>query len=64
VVSEHDELIRTFKVFMQYFGEPDYQHGENLLQNTKVIVIEVEGMTARREYDEFRTDYWSWERDA
>ena len=31
VVSEHDELIRTFKVFMQYFGEPDYQHGENLL---------------------------------
>lgn len=64
VVTEHEELIRTFKVFMQYFGEPDYQHGENLLLNTKVIVIEVERMTARREYDEFRTDYWYWERDA
>jgi hypothetical protein len=45
-----------------YFGEPDYQHGENLLANTRVIVIDVERMTARREYDEFRTDYWYWER--
>lgn len=64
MVTEHEELIRTFKVFMQYFGEPDYQHGENLLLNTKVIVIDVQRMTARREYDEFRTDYWYWERDA
>jgi nitroimidazol reductase NimA-like FMN-containing flavoprotein (pyridoxamine 5'-phosphate oxidase superfamily) len=62
VVSEHDELIRTFRSFMAYFGEPDYQHGENLLANTRVIVIDVERMTARREYDEFRTDYWYWER--
>jgi hypothetical protein len=64
VVSEQDELIRTFKTFMKYFGEDDYQHGENLLLNTRVIVIEVERMTARREYDEFRTDYWYWEREA
>ena len=49
---------------MEYYGDPDYQHGENLLRKTNVIVIEVERMTARREYDEFRTDYWYWERDA
>jgi hypothetical protein len=64
VVSEHDELIRTFRTFMRSFGEDDYQHGENLLQNTRVIVIEVDRMTARREYDEYRTDYWYWERGA
>jgi nitroimidazol reductase NimA-like FMN-containing flavoprotein (pyridoxamine 5'-phosphate oxidase superfamily) len=64
VVAEKDELIRTFRTFMAYYGHDDYQHGEELLQKTNVIVIEVDRMTARREYDEFRTDYWTWEREA
>jgi hypothetical protein len=64
VVTEKAELIRTFKVFMAYYGHDDYQHGEELLQKTNVIVIDVDSMTARREYDEFRTDYWTWERET
>lgn len=64
VVSEKDELIRTFRIFMAYYGQGDYQHGDELLQKTNVIVIDVERMTARREYDEFRTDYWHWEKEA
>jgi hypothetical protein len=28
-----------------------------------MIVIDVERMTARREYDEFKTDYWYWEEE-
>jgi nitroimidazol reductase NimA-like FMN-containing flavoprotein (pyridoxamine 5'-phosphate oxidase superfamily) len=64
VVTEKDELIRTFRVFMAYYGEADYQHGEELLTKTNVIVIDVERMSARREYDEFRTDYWTWEKEG
>jgi hypothetical protein len=64
VVSEKEELISTFRTFMAYYGQGDYQHGDELLSKTNVIVIEVERMTARREYDEFRTDYWTWEREA
>ena len=61
VVTEPEELIRTFRMYMAHYGRGDYQHGDELLQKTNVIVIEVERMTARREYDEFRTDYWYWE---
>jgi len=63
IVSEREELIRTFRVFMAYYGQGDYQHGDELLLKTNVIVIDVDRMTARREYDEFRTDYWTWEKE-
>jgi hypothetical protein len=38
--------------------------GDELLGETSVIVIGVESMTARREYHENRTVYWTWEREA
>ena len=31
VVSEERGLIRTFRIFMAYYGQEDYQHGEELL---------------------------------
>ena len=40
------------------------QHGDDLLGRTKMIIVDVERMTARREYDEFKTDYWYWEPQA
>jgi hypothetical protein len=27
-------------------------------------VVDVDHMTARREYDEFKTEYWTWEPEA
>ena len=64
IVSEDAELIATMKQYMAYYGHADYQHGNDLLGRTKMIVVEVERMTARREYDESKTDYWYWEREA
>ncbi|MGD8485071.1 MAG: pyridoxamine 5'-phosphate oxidase family protein [Chloroflexota bacterium] len=61
VVSEDAELIAEFRTFMAYYGHEDYQHGDDLLGRTNMIVVDVERMTARREHDEFRTDYWTWE---
>jgi hypothetical protein len=64
IVDEDEELIACMRTYMAYYGHGDYQHGDDLLGRTRMIVVDVERMTARREYDEFRTDYWSWERDG
>jgi len=61
VVAEDRELIAGMKTYMAYYGHGDYEHGEDLLGRTKMIILEVEGMTARREHDDSRTDYWYWE---
>jgi nitroimidazol reductase NimA-like FMN-containing flavoprotein (pyridoxamine 5'-phosphate oxidase superfamily) len=64
IITEDAELIANMKTYMAYYGHGDYQHGGDLLGRTKMIVVDVERMTARREYDEFKTDYWYWERDS
>lgn len=61
IVAEDAELIAAMRTYMAYYGHGDYQHGDDLLGRTKMIVVDVERMTARREYDEFRTEYWYWE---
>lgn len=61
IVAEDAELIESMRTYMAYYGHGDYQHGEDLLGRTKMIVVDVEGMTARREYDDETTDYWIWE---
>jgi nitroimidazol reductase NimA-like FMN-containing flavoprotein (pyridoxamine 5'-phosphate oxidase superfamily) len=64
VISEDAELIANFRAYMAYYGHDDYQHGDDLLGRTNMIVVDVERMTARREYDEFRTEYWYWEKGS
>ena len=64
VVSEDAELIADMKTYMAYYGHEDYQHGDDLLGRTRMIILDVAGMTARREFDEFRTEYWYWEKDG
>ena len=64
IISEDAELIASMKMYMAYYGHADYQHGDDLLGRTRMIIVDVERMTARREYDEFRTDYWYWQRQA
>jgi uncharacterized protein len=63
VITEREELLSTFKTFMAYYGRTDIQHSEDLFGKTKTIVIEVEKMTARREDEDERTDFWYWEKD-
>jgi uncharacterized protein len=63
IVSEREELLSAFKTFMAYYGRDDLQQDENLFERTRAIVIEVNKMTARREYEENRTDYWYWEKE-
>ncbi len=64
VVAKDEELIAGMKTYMAYYGHGDYQHGDDLLGRTKMIVVDVDHMTARREYDEFKTEYWTWEPGA
>jgi len=62
IVTHDAELIANMRTYMAYYGQGDYQHGDDLLGRTKMIVVDVERMTARREHDEFDTDYWYWEK--
>jgi len=62
IITQDAELIADMKTYMAYYGHGDYQHGDDLLGRTRMIVVDVEGMTARREYDEFKTEYWYWEK--
>ena len=64
IVSEDVELIAAMRIYMAYYGHNDYRHGDDLLGRTRMIVVDVERMTARREYDEFKTDYWYWQPEA
>ena len=63
VISEKEELTATFKTFMAYYGEPDFEPGEDTFEKTKAILLEVESMTARREDKEGHTEYWVWEKE-
>jgi len=62
VITGKEEQLAAFKTFMAYYGTEDYAPAENFFETTRAIVIEVEKMTARREYEEHRTDYWHWEK--
>jgi hypothetical protein len=48
---------------MAYYGQADFQPSESACETTCIIVIDVQRMTARREYEEKKTDYWSWEKE-
>jgi uncharacterized protein len=63
IVTGREEQLTAFKTFMAYYGTEDYQASENIFETNRAIVIEVEKMTARREYEEHRTDYWYWEKE-
>lgn len=63
VIRESEELLSAFKTFMAYYGRTDFQPSEGFSESTSAIVIEVERMTARREDEEEKVDYWCWERE-
>ena len=73
VLEDPDELREAFSKFMEYYSPTHFKPGEEALQTTRAIIIEVESMTARREVPregynrktgegEVDVDYWSWHR--
>jgi nitroimidazol reductase NimA-like FMN-containing flavoprotein (pyridoxamine 5'-phosphate oxidase superfamily) len=62
VLDTREELRSAFKSFMAYYGKPSFEPSEDAYETTKAIVIDVDEMTARREYHENKTEYWIWKR--
>ncbi len=62
VIADREELLATFKTFLAYHGRDGFQPSANFAETTRAIVVEVVRMTARREYEDERTDFWCWER--
>jgi nitroimidazol reductase NimA-like FMN-containing flavoprotein (pyridoxamine 5'-phosphate oxidase superfamily) len=62
VIAEDRERLReAFRSFMAYYGKPDFEPTESAYDETRALVLYVERMSARREYDEYRTRFWTWE---
>ena len=71
IIDDPDELRGTFSTFMSYYSPTYFEPGENSVNTTRIIIVDVESMTARREVPregfnrktgagKVDTDYWSW----
>jgi len=71
VIEEAEELSNAFKAFMEYYSPTYFKPREGSLKTTRVIIVELESMTARREVPQtgfnrktgqgkVDIDYWSW----
>ncbi len=64
VIENEAELRAAFQTFMAYYGEADFEPGEDTFEKTRAILVEVESMTGRREYEEGKTEYWYWDKNG
>ena len=62
VIEEKNELKDAFIKFMRYYGEANFEPSEDSFSNTRVILLEVEKMTARREFENNKTEYFFWKK--
>ena len=62
VIEEKKRLKDAFTKFMSYYGEADFRPSENSLINTRAILLKVEKMTARRELENNKTEYFFWKK--
>jgi nitroimidazol reductase NimA-like FMN-containing flavoprotein (pyridoxamine 5'-phosphate oxidase superfamily) len=62
IAENKDEYRDAFKRFMKYYGRNDFEPSESSYSKTKMILIEVEKMTARREYEKSKTEYFIWKK--
>jgi len=71
VIDDPEELRSAFKIFMNYYSPTYFEPGEDSVKTTRIIVVDLESMTARREVPregfnrktgagEVDIDYWSW----
>jgi len=71
IIDDPDELRKAFSTFMNYYSPTYFEPGEDSIRTTRIIVVDVESMTARREIPregfnrktgegKVDIDYWSW----
>jgi nitroimidazol reductase NimA-like FMN-containing flavoprotein (pyridoxamine 5'-phosphate oxidase superfamily) len=60
IAEERESLREAFKAFMAYYGKPESELRESAYDETRALVLHVERMSARREYEENRTRFWTW----
>jgi uncharacterized protein len=61
-IEDETELKGVFARFMKYYGKYNYIPKESSLLETRAIVIEVQKMTARREFKTKTTEFFEWQR--
>lgn len=57
---EIQELLNN--KFLPYYGKPKREIAQKSLMETRVIVMDVTKMTARRELEEKQTEFYEWEK--
>ncbi len=64
ILEDKEGLINAFKSFMKYYGDDKFKPSEKSLANTRAIVVEVNEMTARRELENYNTEYFLWKKES
>ena len=71
VIDDPDQLRDAFSIFMEYYSSVNFQPGKNSVKTTRIIIVDVESMAARREVPregfnpktgegKVDVDYWAW----
>ncbi len=71
VIDDPEELRSAFTTFINYYSPTYFKPDENSVKTTKIIIVEIKYMTARREVPQegfnrktgegkVDIDYWSW----
>lgn len=63
-IEDPEQLKDIFAKFMKYYGKDNYKPSESSLSKTRVIVMTVNKMTARRELETKVTEFFEWMRPA
>jgi uncharacterized protein len=60
IINDYEEQAKAFKIFMRWYGVKDYKMKFKSKVKTSIIVINLEYMTARREMEEGKYEYYLW----
>ncbi len=60
IIDGKEELRAAFIRYMSYHGKVDFEPSESAYSKTRFILLDVEKMTARREFPDKSTEYWIW----
>ena len=62
ILEEREEHRLAFKIFMEYYGNPKFEPSAEAHATTRRIKVTAEKMTARREGNDGKTEYFLWEK--
>lgn len=61
IVQSPEETRAAFKTFMSFYSRPEYEPPAGVLRSTRMILLDVQTMTARREHmEKHRTEHFTW----